>query len=130
MDIGKSFTFIFDDEEWVSKLLIGVLFVLASTVIVGIPFLLGYMIRIVRNVMAGNEKPLPGWDDLGDLLKEGLILAVILIIWAIPSWGISIFQSIKAENTKESSALVPVQPPNRIRARAKSARSVSSRSRR
>jgi len=94
MDIGKSFTFIFDDEEWVSKLLIGALFVLASAVVVGIPFLLGYMVRIVRNVMQGKEKPLPGWDDLGDLFKEGLILAVIFVIWAIPSWGISVFQSI------------------------------------
>ena len=41
MDIGKSFTFIFDDEEWVSKLLIGALFVLASTVSSGHPVLAG-----------------------------------------------------------------------------------------
>jgi hypothetical protein len=84
MDIGKAFTYVFEDERWITKVLIGGLFVLASIVLVGIPILAGYALRTMRNVMNGVEKPLPEWTNIGDLFKEGLYLAVIIIIWAIP----------------------------------------------
>jgi len=92
MDIGKAFTFVFEDDEWISKVLVGALFVLASSVLVGIPFLLGYMLLTMRNVMQGVEKPLPKWENLGDLFRDGLILAVIFIVWAIPIWIILCLQ--------------------------------------
>jgi len=94
MDIGKAFTFVFEDDEWITKVLVGALFVLASSVLIGIPFLIGYMIVIARNVMKGAEKPLPAWDELGEKFKEGLILILIGIVWLIPIWILACLQGV------------------------------------
>lgn len=84
MDIGKAFSYVFEDEQWITKVLIGGLFVLASIVLIGIPFLLGYVVALIRNVMAGSERPLPEWDELGEKFTEGLILAIIFFVWSLP----------------------------------------------
>jgi len=84
MDIGKAFSYVFDDEKWITKILIGGLFVLVSPLLVGIPFLLGYVVQTVRNVMMEEAHPLPEWSNLGDKFVKGLILAVILILYNLP----------------------------------------------
>ena len=53
LDFGRSFTFMNEDPEWVSKVLIGGAFVLACSLLVGIPFVLGYFSRTLQNVAAG-----------------------------------------------------------------------------
>ncbi|MGQ9515674.1 MAG: DUF4013 domain-containing protein [Anaerolineae bacterium] len=93
MDVGKSFSYVFEDEHWLTKVLIGGLFTLASFVLVGIPFIMGYFVVTVRNVISGKEKPLPEWDNLGEKFKEGLILTVIFLVWAIPIWILACFQA-------------------------------------
>jgi hypothetical protein len=84
MDIGKSFTYVFDDEDWVTKILIGALFVLLSFIVIGIPFVLGYIVETVRNVMDGNPRPLPDWADLSPKFTKGLMLFLILLIYSLP----------------------------------------------
>lgn len=81
MDIEKSFTFPFDDKEWLSKLGLGVL--------VGMVPVLnfawsGYLVGIIRNVMNGIPEPLPTWDDLGKKFTDGLILFGAWMIYALP----------------------------------------------
>lgn len=83
-DFVKPFAFVFEDPEWVQKVLLGGVFVLASMAIVGIFFLYGYMARLVRNVVEGVQHPLPAWDDLGDYFIEGLRLFAVAIVYAIP----------------------------------------------
>lgn len=87
-DFLAPFTFVFEDPRWLSKVLLGGLFVLASAVIVGIFFILGYMARLARNVIAGNPRPLPEWDDLGEYFGEGLRLAGVGFVYAIPMWSL------------------------------------------
>jgi len=84
LDFGKPFTFVFEDPDWLKKILIGGLFYLASFILIGLFFLLGYCAKLARNVAAGVARPLPEWDNLGDYFVEGLKLAVIAIIYAIP----------------------------------------------
>jgi hypothetical protein len=84
MDIGKSFTYVFDDENWVAKILIGALFVLLSFIVIGIPFVLGYIVETVRNVMDGKPRPLPDWADLSPKFTKGLMLFLILLIYSLP----------------------------------------------
>ena len=86
MDIGKSFTYVFDDEEWVSKLLIAAVITLVSPIGLGIPLLLllGYTVQIVRNVRRGDPRPLPMWDNLGDKFREGLLLFVGFLVYSLP----------------------------------------------
>ncbi|MGQ9665763.1 MAG: DUF4013 domain-containing protein [Anaerolineae bacterium] len=109
MDVGKSFSYVFEDEHWLTKVLIGGLFTLASFVLVGIPFIMGYFVETVRNVISGKEKPLPEWDNLGEKFKEGLILTVIFLVWAIPIWILACFQvavSAIAGNSSSAGTIV------------------------
>ena len=87
MDIGKSFTFVFEDEEWVSKLLIAAVISLISPFLLGIPYLLlvGYTVQLVRNVRRGEARPLPRWDDLGDKFREGLLLFIAALVYSLPN---------------------------------------------
>ncbi|MEA3408147.1 MAG: DUF4013 domain-containing protein [Chloroflexota bacterium] len=88
MDIGRAFTYMFDDEKWVEKLVIGGLLVLASIIPVVNLFtalvLAGYTLRILRRVSRGEDLPLPEWDDWGGDWMRGLMIAVASLIYAFP----------------------------------------------
>ncbi len=81
MDIQKSFSYPFEDTEWINKLGLG-------AIITMIPVLnfawSGYMVGIIRNVLDGAARPLPTWDDLGKKFIDGLILAAAGLIYALP----------------------------------------------
>lgn len=83
-DFAKPFTFVFEDPRWVQKVLIGGLFYLAAFVLVGWFFVLGYVARLTRNVIAGSPRPLPEWDDLGDYFGEGLRLFGVGLVYVLP----------------------------------------------
>jgi len=83
-DVLRPFTFAFDDPRWLPKILIGGLFVLASVVLVGIFFVLGYVARVTRNVINSVALPLPEWDDLGEYFSEGVRLACIVLVYSLP----------------------------------------------
>ena len=72
MDINRALTFVTDDDRWISKLLIGTVIIFFSFLIIPLFFFYGYIIQIVRNVMAGEKNPLPEWTDWGKLFKDGL----------------------------------------------------------
>lgn len=86
----------FDDPRWVSKIVLGGVFTLLSTVVAGIPFLLGYMARMTRNIIAGDTRPLPEWNDLGEFFGEGLVLFAVVLIYTLPVSVLSILVSIPA----------------------------------
>lgn len=83
IDFGRSFTFVGEDPEWPKKLLIGGAFALASVILIGVPFVLGYFGRTLRNVAAGTRPELPAWDDLGGLFEEGLRLTAVYLLYAL-----------------------------------------------
>lgn len=83
-DFVKPFAFVFEDARWINKVLIGGIFQLLAFMLVGIPFLLGYWAKLVRNVAAGATLPLPEWDDLGEMFNEGLRLIGVAILYALP----------------------------------------------
>jgi cbb3-type cytochrome oxidase subunit 3 len=83
-DFGKPFTYVFDDPRWLQKILIGGLFYLAGCLLVGWFFVLGYVARTARNVIAGAALPLPEWDDLGEFFNEGLRLVGVMLVYIVP----------------------------------------------
>ncbi|HYM60240.1 MAG TPA: DUF4013 domain-containing protein [Thermoanaerobaculia bacterium] len=83
-DFVKCFAYVFEDPRWLNKVLIGGLWYLAMFVLIGIPFVLGYYARVIRNVIAESPAPLPEWDDLGEFFSEGLRLFAAGIAYAIP----------------------------------------------
>ena len=91
MDIGKAFTFPFDDEDWVKKLIIGAV-LLIIPIVNFITF--GYMIRTLRNVAEGRAKPLPEWDQWGDDFMKGLLVVVAGFIYSLPIVLVNIITAI------------------------------------
>ena len=92
MDIGKAFTFVFEDKDWVVKVLIGIGILVAGVVLswLIIPAILaalllsGYSLEITRRVIRGDAEVLPAWDDWGQLLIDGLQVVIIGIVYALP----------------------------------------------
>jgi hypothetical protein len=82
-DFGRPFTFLTEDPEWLKKVLIGGAFALLCAILVGVPFVLGYFGRTLRNVAAGQVHPLPEWDDLGGIFNEGLRLTAVYLLYAL-----------------------------------------------
>ena len=82
MDIGQAFSFVFEDEEWIVKILLGAVLMLIP--IFGQCALMGYGIAIVRNVKAGEPRPLPDWGNLGEYFMDGLMFWVATLIYALP----------------------------------------------
>ena len=79
IDIARALTFIKDDPDWIKKLLIGSLMMIAAMFFIGTPFLIGYFQRTIRRTVDGEACPLPDWDDWGGIFVDGLkVFAVIL----------------------------------------------------
>lgn len=84
-DFAKPFTYVFEDPNWLRKILMGGLFTIAIVFFfIGLPFILGYYAKTTRNILAGEPRPLPEWEDLGAYFSEGLRLVGVAIVWALP----------------------------------------------
>lgn len=98
VDVGKSFSFIFEDPNWSTKVLVGALLILVSMVLtpiliglLGILIVSGYTLEVVDNVRRGRQYPLPEWrDKWGEWLVLGLKLAVASFIWSLPALVLAI----------------------------------------
>ena len=99
MDIGSSFGFVFEDDRWVTKILIAAAILAVGWVFVwlmGIPLLLallllsGYQVEVTRRVIRGGTPALPEWNDWGKLLVDGVKFAVIGLVYALPAIIVSI----------------------------------------
>lgn len=84
MDVGKSFTFMFEDKDWIAKIAIGAIVVLLSAFIIPIPLLVGYCLAVTKRVHDGDPTPLPEWTNIGDMFVKGLYAIVGVLIWASP----------------------------------------------
>jgi hypothetical protein len=121
MDIGKAFTFVFEDENWIVKvlvaaaiLLVGLLFswLLLIPLLVAAAILLGYGVEIMRRVMQGQMDGLPEWDDWSKLIAEGFRALVIMLVYALPAIVVNICLGVPiallAENAEGLSALFSI----------------------
>lgn len=81
MDIGSSFTYMFEDESWIKKILIGGIVSLVPIVNFAA---MGYVVEVIRNVRDGRPTPLPEWDQFGQMWMSGLWLFVIFLVYSIP----------------------------------------------
>jgi hypothetical protein len=82
VDFGRILRFPTDDPDWIKKVLIGGVFALLSSLLIGIPFVLGYFSRALRGAVEGAPR-LPEWDDLGGIFNDGLRLTVVYLAYAL-----------------------------------------------
>ena len=81
MNLERAISYPFDDEEWLKKILIaGVINVVPIVNFAG----WGYALQAGKNVIEGQETPLPEWDDFGDFFVQGLLAFLAALIYAIP----------------------------------------------
>ena len=81
MDIAKAITYVGDDEDWLSKLILGA--IVANVPILNLAWL-GYLTDIMSNVSDDIARPLPDWSDFGDKFLKGLKLVGAAIIYTLP----------------------------------------------
>lgn len=109
MDIGKSFSFIFEDPRWLTKILIGTVVMIISILLMpiligflGLAIVTGYSLDVLKNVRRGEKYPMPEWQDhWGEWLVLGLKLLVVILVWALPIILVSIPMSIGFSLTEQ-----------------------------
>lgn len=88
MDIGRAFSYVFEDKDWVGKLVVlGMLTLFAGIPLLGLfplAIVIGYMVQLVDNVRNGAPRPLPKWDSYGDQMTLGAGVLVALLVYNIP----------------------------------------------
>ena len=81
--------FPFRDPDWQRKLGIALVWGLVSAFIPILPLLAlaGYAARLARRILEAGEQELPllpGWDDFGDLILDGLRVTAAMLTLALP----------------------------------------------
>jgi hypothetical protein len=90
MDLMKNLSYIFDDDEWVTKLAImaavgfgaGILMIFLGAGLLLVAAQMGWMVQLIRNMRHGDENPMPDWSDFGGKIRLG---APMLGAWVVYS---------------------------------------------
>jgi hypothetical protein len=93
MDIGRAFSYIFDDQEWTAKLLITAILAFVGTItlpllLVGLvawAALLGYLVELIHNLRDNHPTPMPRWDNYGEKITRGGNVLVAVILYGLPN---------------------------------------------
>lgn len=85
-NIEQLLTFPLQETESRKNFLIGTLVYLASFIIPIVPLILvmGYSARIMRQIFNGESPSMPAWDDWESMLKDGLLLFGVRLVYVIP----------------------------------------------
>jgi hypothetical protein len=99
MDFGKAFTFLFEDKEWLQKILLVGLVTLIP--FIGWLFVLGWTLEISRRVSSDAQQTLPGLEEFSERLVQGLKGFVIAFVYSLPITFIALaFAAILAVETE------------------------------
>ena len=83
LDIGRSATYLFEDEGWRGKLLP----LLILSAIPGLNLLAwgGYAFSVARNITRREKLPLATWDEWSDILVRGLLSLIAMLLYFLPA---------------------------------------------
>lgn len=98
VDIEELVRYPMESDDWLVTVAIGGLATLLSVFVVPIFAVTGYAVRALRAGMEDADEP-PVFDEWGDLLKEGVVAAVITFVYQlIPTivFGVAVGGSILA----------------------------------
>jgi hypothetical protein len=112
IDIPRAFTYVFDDPQWVSKLLMVGIVTFASVLLsplliglAGVAILLGYLVELIGNMRHGERYPLPAWNDFGNLLTVGINPIIAWIAYNLPNGLLIGVTALIAMNSAPDSVL-------------------------
>ncbi len=104
MDVGQAFAFINEDEDWLKKVGIGA--IVGAIPIVNFA-VFGYQAEVARNVVAGEERPLPEWHDFGKYFVNGLRIVGAMFVYLLPVILLTLCASLSMFLPASSSAPPP-----------------------
>jgi hypothetical protein len=79
VNLSLALQYPFTDSNWFVTMLVGGLLIFIP--IIGLLAVNGYIVEIIRRVAEDDYDVLPGWEDFGTKLKDGLAITVLLLIW-------------------------------------------------
>lgn len=82
MDFGLAFSFPFQDQNWLQKILIAGLVMMIP--IVGWLAVFGWTVEITRRVVRQSPDPLPDWADFSNFIILGLKAGAVVTIYILP----------------------------------------------
>ena len=100
MNFTKAFTYIFDDQRWLEKLVIPLLVTLIP--VVGWMVVAGYLMRVTRNVAEHQVEPLPELEFGADL-GRGFKVFVANFLYGLPIVLVSLLLFLPLALTQNSS---------------------------
>ena len=92
MNIGKAFSYQFEDPDWMKK--IGIAAAVMLIPLVGGIVVSGWGVEVARRVIHREQYPLPEWNDFMGYLVKGLKLMVISLVYMLPIILVSICPSV------------------------------------
>lgn len=88
MDISHALTYIFEDKQWIGKIIVLIVMLfLAFIPVIGLVALaaaLGFLMQTADAVRQGLPRPLPKWDDYGEKIGMGAHLLTALVVYHLP----------------------------------------------
>jgi hypothetical protein len=74
----------FRDPDWLKKIALGTLFSILGVFIIGLIIVQGYLLAYGERVARAEPRPLPEWEDFGELLRKGLLGTIVVIGYTLP----------------------------------------------
>ncbi len=78
--LAKACSFQFKEPDWLSKFLIGGMFMIPALAGLGIPVVGGYCLRTTQRVMHREKTMLPAWTDVGVMFVVGFKWCVVNLL--------------------------------------------------
>lgn len=98
MELGRAISYIFEDKQWVSKLLplllVGALSFIPILGLVATALGLGYLLHLAKNVREGLPRPLPDWTKWREKINVGGQLLLAMLIYNLPTIVMGLFSYV------------------------------------
>jgi hypothetical protein len=82
--LRNALTFMFQDTDWFAKVSIGAIMLLFCFLGIGLIFIFGYQVLLLKKLLRNQNETLPEWLPLRPLLKEGVLSLSLILIFLIP----------------------------------------------
>jgi hypothetical protein len=103
MDLGKAFSFVFSDTEWIKKVLLAA--VISLIPVIGQIVVLGWSLTIAKRVINQEAELLPDWSSFGDYLGLGFKATVVTFVYMIPVFVLTLPPSLLAGFAEDETLL-------------------------
>ncbi|MGJ3239428.1 MAG: DUF4013 domain-containing protein [Anaerolineae bacterium] len=88
MELGRALSYIFEDKNWVSKLiplmLVGFVSAIPILGLFATALGLGYLLMLAQGVRDGAPRPLPKWDHWREMFNRGGQILLAMIFYNLP----------------------------------------------